>query len=94
MFDLCTFQNVGQEWKNKSLLNSLVKPPAVPPVNAWFMAGGKIIGLGRDRGPRRFMNFGRGQGGPGVAIMAGAPVEHWPTYIKSKFIVPAARLKI
>ena len=65
----------------KNLLNSLVKSPAVPPVNAWFMAGagGKIIG----RGPGRFMNFGRGREGPGVVILAGAgagagaPVEHW-----------------
>ena len=49
----------------KNLLNSLVKSPAVPPVNAWFMAGagGKIIG----RGPGRFMNFGRGREGPGRA---------------------------
>ena len=66
----------------KNLLNSLVKSPAVPPVNAWFMAGagGKIIGRGRDRGrgPGRFMNFGRGREGPGVVILAGAgaPVEH------------------
>ena len=64
----------------KNLLNSLVKSPAVPPVNAWFMAGGKIIG--RGRGPGRFMNFGRGREGPGVVILAGAgagagaPVEH------------------
>ena len=46
----------------------------MPPVNTWFMAGGKIIG----RGPGRFMNFGRGREGPGVVILAGAraPVEH------------------
>ena len=41
-------------------------------------AGGKII----DRGPGRFMNFGRGWEGPGVVILAGAPVEHWKHRIK------------
>ena len=61
-----------------------MKSPAVPPADAWFLAGAGIKYICRGRGlpPGELLNFDRGREGPGVVILAGAgtgagaPVEH------------------